>query len=106
MGTPVRATADGVVKFAAWGGQYGKMVIIDHGNGMQTYYAHLSQLDVFPGQEIRRGDAVGRSGETGKATGPHLHYEVRMGGTPVNPYPYLSQSKMTVAVKPQRDFPF
>lgn len=106
IGTPVRVTADGIVKFAAWSGQYGKMVVVEHGNGMETYYAHLSEWDVFPGQEIRRGDTLGRSGATGKATGAHLHYEVRLGGIPVNPYPYLTQSPVTVASHAQRDFPF
>ena len=105
-GTPVRATADGMVAFASWGGQYGKLVIVDHGNGMQTYYAHMSQFDVITGQEIRRGDTVGRSGSSGKSTGPHLHYEVRMGGTPINPYPYLAQSPVSMSAKVVRDLPF
>lgn len=105
-GTPVRATADGMVAFASWGGQYGKLVIVDHGNGMQTYYAHMSQFDVITGQEIRRGDTVGRSGSSGKSTGPHLHYEVRMGGTPINPYPYLAQSPVSMSAKVARDLPF
>lgn len=105
-GTQVKATADGLVAFASWGGQYGKLVVLDHGNGMQTYYAHLSQFDVVTGQEIRRGDTVGRSGSTGRSTGPHLHYEVRMGGTPINPYPYLAQSPVTLAAKAARDLPF
>lgn len=105
-GTPVRATADGLVAFASWGGQYGKLVIVDHGNGMQTYYAHLSQFDVITGQEMRRGDTVGRSGSSGRSTGPHLHYEVRMGGTPINPYPYLAQSPISLATKVTRDLPF
>ena len=105
-GTPVRATADGMVAFASWGGQYGKLVIVDHGNGMQTYYAHMSQFDVITGQEIRRGDTVGRSGSSGKSTGPHLHYEVRMGGTPIDPYPYLAQSPVSMSAKVVRDLPF
>lgn len=105
-GTPVRVTADGIVAFADWSGRYGKLVMVEHGNGMQTYYAHLSEFDVIPGQEIRRGETVGRSGGTGHATGPHLHYEVRLGGTPVNPYPYLSQSTVPVAAGVQHDLPF
>lgn len=105
-GTPVRATADGIVSFAEWSGQYGKLVIVDHGNGMQTYYAHLSQFEVITGQEIRRGDVVGKSGGTGRATGPHLHYEVRMRGTPVNPYPYLSQSAVLLSPRAAHDLPF
>ena len=105
-GTPVRVTADGVVAFAEWSGRYGKLVVVDHGNGMQTYYAHLSQFDVIPGQEVRRGALVGKSGGTGHTTGPHLHYEVRIGGTPVNPYPYLAQSAVSLATKVQHDLPF
>lgn len=106
LGTSVRATADGVVAYASWSGQYGKLVVVDHGNGMQTYYAHLSEFEVITGQEVRRGDKVGLSGSTGKSTGPHLHYEVRLGGTPVNPYPYLAQSPVSLTAKTQRDLPF
>lgn len=106
MGTPVRAAADGIVAFAEWSGQYGQLVIVEHGNGMQTYYAHLSRFEVISGQEIRRGDLVGKSGSTGKSTAPHLHYEVRIGGTPVNPYPYLAQSAVSLSAKPVRDLPF
>lgn len=105
-GTPVHATADGIVAYAEWSGRYGKLVVIDHGNGMQTYYAHMSDFAVISGQEIRRGDIVGKSGGTGRATGPHLHYEVRIGGTPVNPYPYLAHSRVSLAAKAQRDLPF
>lgn len=105
-GTPVHVTADGIVLFAGWSGRYGKLVVVDHGNRMQTYYAHLSQFEVIPGQEIRRGALVGRSGGTGHATGPHLHYEVRLGGTPVNPYPYLTQSAVSLATRVQHDLPF
>lgn len=105
-GTPVRATADGIVSFASWSGRYGKLVIIDHENGIQTYYAHLSRFDVITGQEIRRGDTIGRSGGTGRTTGPHLHYEVRIGGNPVNPYSFLGRSPAIVASRPVRDFPF
>ena len=70
------------------------MVIIDHGNGTTTRYAHLSRFDVIPGQDIRRGDVLAFSGATGKVTSPHLHYEVRHGGVPVNPMPYLTPSVM------------
>ena len=106
MGTPVRAAADGVVVQADWESGYGKLVIIDHGNGLLTYYGHLSRFDVVPGQEVRRGDVVARSGASGRVTSPHLHYEVRMGGTPVNPYPFLARSAVTVAAHSQRDLPF
>jgi murein DD-endopeptidase MepM/ murein hydrolase activator NlpD len=106
MGTPVRATGDGVIHFASWSGGYGKLVVIDHGNGVETYYGHLSQFDVIAGQEIRRGDTIGKSGGTGHSTGPHLHYEIRMGGNPVNPYRYLAHAPVAAQAKPVRDFPF
>lgn len=99
VGTPVRASADGVVKFAQWSGQYGRLVVVDHGNGMETWYAHLSRFYAVPGQEIRQGQVIAYSGESGRATGPHLHYEVRVGGTPINPYPYLTKTSL-VSVQP------
>jgi murein DD-endopeptidase MepM/ murein hydrolase activator NlpD len=106
-GTPVRATGDGIVHFASWSGGYGKLVVIDHGNGIETYYGHLSEFEVIAGQEIRRGDTIGLSGGTGRSTGPHLHYEIRMGGSPVNPYKYLAPTPVTVAAKVvTHDFPF
>ena len=106
MGTPVRATADGIVQHAEWFGSYGKVIVVDHGNGFESLYAHLSRFDVIPGQEIRRGDILGRSGATGRVTSPHLHYEVRMRGTPVNPYPFLKSSTTAVANQASKDFPF
>jgi murein DD-endopeptidase MepM/ murein hydrolase activator NlpD len=104
MGTPVHAAADGVVTFAEYFAGYGKMVIIDHGDGTTTRYAHLSRFDVIPGQEIRRGDVLAYSGATGKVTSPHLHFEVRRGGVPVNPMQFLTRSVMMEQV--QRDLPF
>jgi murein DD-endopeptidase MepM/ murein hydrolase activator NlpD len=89
-GTRVHATADGIVVFADRFGGYGRLVIIDHGNGYETYYAHLSRVDVINGQEIRQGAAVGEVGATGRVTAPHLHYEVRVHKAPVNPYRYLA----------------
>ena len=89
MGTRVHATADGIVVFADRFGGYGRLVIIDHGNGYETYYAHLSRVDVIDGQEIRQGELVGAVGATGRVTAPHLHYEVRVHKAPVNPYRYL-----------------
>lgn len=104
-GTPVHAAADGVVEFAAYRADgYGKMVMIDHGNGLTTRYAHLSRIEVIPGEEIRRGDVLGYSGATGRVTAPHLHFEVRQGGLAVNPYPYLARSSMFHQVRP--DLPF
>jgi murein DD-endopeptidase MepM/ murein hydrolase activator NlpD len=103
-GTPVHAAADGVVDFAEYYSGYGRMVIIDHGNGTTTRYAHLSRFEVVPGQEIRGGEILGYSGATGKVTAPHLHYEVRLHGSPVNPYPYLQRSALLQKVQP--DLPF
>lgn len=105
MGTPVHVAADGVVVHAGWMSGYGRLVIVDHGNGLQTYYGHLSRFLVVPGQEVRRGDVIARSGASGRVTSPHLHYEVRMRGTPVNPYPYLAKSA-TVVASAQNDLPF
>lgn len=92
-GTPVVAAADGLVTESGWGGQYGKRVILDHGpNSLSTHYAHLSEFFVRAGEIVRRGQVIGRAGGTGRATSPHLHYEVRFKGTPVNPYRYLQKS--------------
>ncbi len=92
LGTPVHAAADGVVIQAEYSGGYGKLVVVDHGNGLRTMYGHLSKFNVVPGQEVRKGSVVAFSGNTGASTGPHLHFEVRMGGSAVNPYPYLAKS--------------
>jgi murein DD-endopeptidase MepM/ murein hydrolase activator NlpD len=102
-GSPVKATADGVISFADRVSGYGRMVVIDHGSGVSTRYAHLARIDVLPGQEIRRGSQVGQVGTSGRATGPHLHYEVRVGGSPVNPHKYL---KSTFAKAAKSDLPF
>ncbi len=105
MGTPVHSAADGVISHAEFtAGGYGKMVIVDHGNGMSTRYAHLSRFEVPSGQEIRRGEVLGYSGATGRVTSPHLHFEVRVGGAAVNPYKYLTKSVMLQQVQP--DLPF
>ncbi len=90
-GSAVTATADGTVSHADWMNGYGQLIIIDHGNGYETYYAHLSRVDVMDGQSIRRGERIGAVGTTGRSTGPHLHYEVRVGGVPINPYRFLSR---------------
>jgi murein DD-endopeptidase MepM/ murein hydrolase activator NlpD len=89
IGTPVHVTADGVVQFVGGNGHYGRLVVVDHGGGMQTYYAHLSQCIVVTGQEVRRNQVIALTGGSGRVTGPHLHYEVRVHGAPVNPYKYL-----------------
>ena len=84
-GSPIVATADGTVGRAGWSGGYGLMVAIAHGGGMQTRYAHMSRLAVAPGQAVRQGQVIGYVGSTGRSTGPHLHYEVRVNGVAVNP---------------------
>lgn len=88
-GDTVSAADGGVVIFADWMGGYGKAVIIEHGNGISTLYAHNSQLLVSEGQRVRKGEAISRVGSTGYSTGPHLHFEVRQDGTPVSPMGYL-----------------
>ena len=87
-GTPVYATGDGVVTKAGWEGLYGNCIIIDHGFGYETKYAHLSKMEVRRGQKVVRGQTIGRVGSTGKSTGPHLHYEVHVKGRIVNPVNY------------------
>jgi murein DD-endopeptidase MepM/ murein hydrolase activator NlpD len=93
-GSPVVAPADGVVTFSDLLGGYGRAIMIDHGNGISTRYGHLSGFAVTAGQHVHRGDVIGYIGTSGRSTGPHLHYEVRINDTPVNPYKYL---RMTVA---------
>jgi septal ring factor EnvC (AmiA/AmiB activator) len=88
-GSTIRAAAAGQVFFAGWMGGYGNTVLIDHGGGMTTLYAHQSQINVGDGQQVGKGDTLGLVGSTGNSTGPHLHFEVRIGGVPKNPLAYL-----------------
>lgn len=88
-GTPVMAPADGTVAFSAHRGGYGLHVVVDHGFGVKTLYGHLSKSVVKVGQKVKRGDPLGRVGSTGRSTGPHLHYEVRIHGIPQNPFRYI-----------------
>jgi murein DD-endopeptidase MepM/ murein hydrolase activator NlpD len=90
-GTPVFATADGIVIKADWQNGYGQTVVIDHGNGLTTRYGHLSKIEVTQGQEIKRGEELGQVGSTGRSTGPHLHYEVRISDVAVSPLHYLPE---------------
>ena len=106
MGTPVHAAADGIVLHAGWNGGYGRCVIVDHGNNYQTWYAHLSRMDVIEGEEIRQGEVLGAVGTTGRSTGAHLHYEVRIGSTPVNPYRFLARPSIAHAAAAASEFPF
>lgn len=89
IGTPIHATADGIVGRADWFSSYGLYVAIEHGGNIQTRYGHMSRLNVAAGQEVRKGDIIGYVGSTGRSTGPHLHYEVRIAGAAVNPVPYM-----------------
>ena len=92
-GAPVISGASGRVTFVGWQNGYGQLVVVDHGGGLTTRYAHLSHIDVEMDQVVSRGQLVGKVGSTGRSTGPHLHYEVRINDQPVNPLPYLLQMK-------------
>jgi murein DD-endopeptidase MepM/ murein hydrolase activator NlpD len=92
FGQPIIAPADGVVDFADFMGGYGRAIILDHGHGITTRYGHLKSFLVFPGQHVHRGDTIGYVGDSGRSTGPHLHYEVRINDIPVNPHKYLRVS--------------
>ena len=91
LGTPIYAADAGVVIFAGWNGGYGNCVIIDHGNGYQTVYGHFSSFYPQAGQNVRRGQAIGKMGSTGNSTGSHLHFEMHYQGGLVNPLRYLPQ---------------
>ena len=90
VGTAIYAYRSGTVTFAGWGSGYGLHVKVDHGNGMSTLYAHCSELLVSAGQQVSEGQIIAKIGLTGYTTGPHLHFEVRINGVPVNPYPYIA----------------
>ncbi|WP_235536237.1 MULTISPECIES: M23 family metallopeptidase [unclassified Sphingomonas] len=100
-GTPIYATADGMVDRAEWSGGYGNMVEIEHGKGISTRYGHMSRIAAHPGQRIKRGDLIGYVGSTGRSTGNHLHYEVRIDGRAVNPMPFLQSANYIMAVNEQ-----
>jgi|LSQX01.1.fsa_nt_gb murein DD-endopeptidase MepM/ murein hydrolase activator NlpD len=88
-GTPITASDGGIVKFAGWMSGYGNLVIIDHENGFNTYYGHQDRMNVKKGKRVAKGDIIGYVGSTGRSTGPHLHFEVRKNGIPVNPMNYI-----------------
>jgi murein DD-endopeptidase MepM/ murein hydrolase activator NlpD len=90
-GSPVVATADGVVESAEWNGNYGNLLVVDHGFGIKTRYGHLSGFAAKAGAKIRRGDLVGYVGATGRATGPHLHYEILANGQLIDPFDFFSR---------------
>jgi murein DD-endopeptidase MepM/ murein hydrolase activator NlpD len=91
-GTPVKAPADGIIVFASTKAGYGQTVIVDHGYGLETWYGHTKKVLVTKGQRVRRGDPIALLGNTGRSTGPHLHYEVRIHGTPVDPLSYILEN--------------
>ncbi|MGF1549787.1 MAG: M23 family metallopeptidase [Sphingomonadaceae bacterium] len=99
VGTPIYATADGIVGRSQYAGGYGNLVEINHGKGIQTRYGHLSKRLVQPGQRVRRGQLIGRMGSTGRSTGSHLHYEVRLDGKAVNPVPFMQTNDYLLAVQ-------
>jgi murein DD-endopeptidase MepM/ murein hydrolase activator NlpD len=92
IGTPVHAPAGGTVLIAGFGNGYGREVVIDHGHGVTTLYGHLSGFSVVPGQQVSRGDVIGYVGDSGRSTGAHLHYEVRVNDQPVNPHKYMRET--------------
>ena len=91
-GEPVRAPASGIVEIAGPANGYGREIVLDHGYGLTTLYGHLSGFAVAAGQQVSRGQVIGHVGSTGRSTGPHLHYEVRIRNTPVNPHKYLRET--------------
>ncbi|RRI03435.1 M23 family metallopeptidase [Mesorhizobium tamadayense] len=93
IGMRAKVTAAGVVTKAGWNGGYGRMVEVDHGNGFSTRYGHLSEIDVTVGQKLAAGDVIGKTGSSGRSTGPHLHYEVRHSGEAVDPLRFLAVGK-------------
>ena len=99
VGTPVYATADGVVAHAGPSNGYGNLVEIDHGRGVHTRYGHLSAVLVAENSRVHRGDLIGRVGSTGRSTGPHLHYEVRLDDRAINPLPFLQGASYLMAMK-------
>ncbi len=96
-GTPVRAAADGEVTGATMGAGYGRQIVLDHGHDVLTVYGHLSSIAVLTGQHVIRGQVIGYVGQSGRATGPHLHYEVRVHNVPVNPHKYLRTTYEQIA---------
>ena len=94
IGTPIHAAPDGMVERADWFSGYGLYVTIEHGGEIETRYGHMSRLNVAAGQMVHKGDIIGYVGTTGRSTGPHLHYEVRVAGEAVNPMPYLQSGNI------------
>ena len=93
IGTPIYVTGDGVVTRAGWASGYGKVVYVDHGNGIETRYAHMSGFATEAGTPVRKGDLIGYVGNTGRSSGPHLHYEVRIDGVAQNPNSFMQEAR-------------
>src|SRR5205823_12214287 len=93
FGTPVRSARAGIVRFVGWLRGYGRIIIVDHGQGLETSYSHLSQTLVWRGEGVDMGQILGRIGSTGWSTGPHLLFEVRRKGVPVDPFVFLHESR-------------
>ncbi|MFD1105507.1 M23 family metallopeptidase [Sphingobium olei] len=98
MGTPIHATADGIVSRSGWASGYGNLVQISHGSGMETRYGHMSKLLVAENSYVKRGQIIGLMGSTGRSTGSHLHYEVRVDGAAINPLPFVAGPDYLVAM--------
>jgi murein DD-endopeptidase MepM/ murein hydrolase activator NlpD len=88
-GTPIIAPADGIVSFSGTKGAFGKVLVVDHGNGYTTFYGHCKKLHKKVGEKVKRGDTIATVGNTGKSTGSHLHYEVRLNGVATNPTKFI-----------------
>lgn len=99
IGAPVKATGDGVIEFAGWGGGYGWLIIINHEYGYRSLYAHLSEIMISPGRTVNKGQIIGKVGETGITTGPHIHYEIRRWTRTVHPNEYLNLDLFTALTK-------
>jgi murein DD-endopeptidase MepM/ murein hydrolase activator NlpD len=102
IGTPIVASADGIISRADWFGSYGLYVAIEHGSQIQTRYGHMSRLNVAVGQRVSRGEVIGFVGSTGRSTGPHLHYEVRIADEAVDPLPYIQSDPTFLAASPDQ----
>ena len=91
-GTPIHVAEDGIVTYVGWMGGYGNLVIVQHGNGYETYYGHCSAFNCNAGDSVSKGDIIAYVGSTGRSTGPHVHFEVRVNGTIYDPEPFISDT--------------
>lgn len=105
LGTPIFATADGVISFAGWMRGYGNLIEIAHGKAIETRYGHLSRILVKPNTLVKRGQLIALMGSTGRSTGSHLHYEIRLDGRAVNPAPFIQATDYVLAMQNRTDTP-